>query len=52
MVRIIACIEEQAVIDKILAHMNQQQQSQASVHVSSSIRAPPIERARQMTINY
>jgi hypothetical protein len=41
-VRIIACIEERAVIDKILAHRNQQQQSQTSVQVSSCIRAPPI----------
>ena len=49
MVKIIACIEARAVIDKILAHMKQQQQL---VHVSSCIRAPPIERAIQLTINY
>ena len=51
-VRIIACIEERVVIDQILAHMNQQQQSQTSVQVSACIRAPPIERASQMTMNY
>lgn len=51
-VRIIACIEERAVIDMILAHRNQQQQSQTSVQVSSCILAPSIERASQMTMNY
>lgn len=51
-VRIIACIEERVVIDKTLAHMNRQQQSQISVHVSACIRAPPIEQSSQMTINY
>lgn len=53
-VRIIACIEERAVIDKILAHLNQQQQQQpqTSVQVSLCIRAPPIERVSQMTISY
>lgn len=51
-VRIIACIEERAVIDKILAHRSQQQQSQTSVQVSSCIRAPPIGQSGQMTMNY
>ncbi|HHT9951394.1 TPA: transposase zinc-binding domain-containing protein [Legionella pneumophila] len=51
-VRIIACIEEQVVIDQILAHMNQQQQSQILVQVSSCIRASPIEQSSQMTMNY
>ena len=49
MVKIIACIEARAVIDKILAPMKLQQQL---LHVSSCIRAPPIERAIQLTMNY
>lgn len=40
-VRIIACIEDAQVINKILSHMNKQRQALAPVSVSSGIRAPP-----------
>jgi len=42
-VRIIACIEERPVINKILAYINQQQKSQTSINATSGIRAPPTE---------
>ena len=42
-VRIIACIEDRQVINKILAHINQQQKSLERSVVSTGIRAPPIE---------
>ena len=41
--RIIACIEDRQVINKILAHINQQQKSLERSVVSTGIRAPPIE---------
>jgi len=40
-VRIIACIEDRQVINKILAHINQQQEPLSPVMASSGIRAPP-----------
>lgn len=49
-VRIIACIEEQRLIHKILAHMNQQQKSRASIKASSGIRASPTKVVSQMTL--
>jgi hypothetical protein len=51
LVRIIACIEDQPVINKILAYINQPQKSQASANVSSGIRAPPAVMASQMVMN-
>ena len=42
-VRIIACIEDRQVINKILAHINQQQKSLGRSVVGGGIRAPPTE---------
>ncbi len=50
-VRIIACIEEQPVINKILAHINQHQNSQVLFNASSGIRAPPSKIVNQMAMN-
>ena len=51
-VKIIACIEEPSVINKILASINQQQKSQASINATSGIRAPPTKIVSQMAMNY
>lgn len=42
-VRIIACIEDRQVINKILTHINQQQKSLGRTVVGAGIRAPPAE---------
>ena len=47
-VRIIACIEDRQVINRILAHINQQQELLAPIIAGTSIRAPPTE----LTQNY
>ena len=41
--KIIACIEDRQVINKILAHINQQQKSLRREVVVAGIRAPPTE---------
>ncbi|WP_165475114.1 transposase [Legionella yabuuchiae] len=51
-VRIIACIEEQVVINKILAHMEQKNQSQTPANISSGIRAPPTVLNSQPACHY
>ena len=51
-VKIIACIEEPSVINKILASINQQQKSKASINATSGIRAPPTKIVSQMAMNY
>jgi len=51
-VKIIVCIEEPSVINKILASINQQQKLQASINARSGIRAPPTEIVSQMAMNY
>lgn len=43
-VKIIACIEDQHVIDKILAHINRPQETLIPLMVISGIRAPPMAR--------
>jgi len=43
-VKIIACIEERQVIDKILAHINRPQETLIPLMVISGIRAPPMAR--------
>ena len=42
-VRIIACIEDRQVINKILAHINQKQESLVQVITGLVIRSPPID---------
>ena len=42
-VRIIACIQDRQVINKILAHINQQQKSLGRSMIGAGIRAPPSE---------
>ena len=41
--RIIACIEDRQMINKILAHINRKQEHLASVMVGTGIRAPPTD---------
>ena len=41
--RIIACIEDRQVINKILAHINRKQEPFAPVMTGTGIRAPPID---------
>ena len=48
-VRIIACIEDRQVINKILAHINRKQEHLASVMTGTGIRAPPIDSNFLMT---
>lgn len=47
LVRIIACVEERAVINKILGHILQKQKVSSSIITSLEIRAPPTERISQ-----
>jgi len=42
-VRIIACIEDRQVINKILAHINRKQEPLVSVMAGTGIRAPPTD---------
>ncbi|KTC81966.1 hypothetical protein Lcin_3036 [Legionella cincinnatiensis] len=50
--RIIAWIEERAVIDKILLHIEQKQKSQTPFYCSSDIRAPPVTIKKQLACHY
>ena len=47
--RIIACIEDHQVINKILAHINRKQEFSASVMKGAGIRAPPTDSRFLMT---
>ena len=47
--RIIACIEDRQVINKILAHINRKQEPLASVTAGAGIRAPPTDSNFLMT---
>ncbi|QBR84720.1 hypothetical protein E3983_10315 [Legionella israelensis] len=51
-VRIIACIEDRSVINKILAHIDQHQESLVSFNTSSGIRASPSEMVNPMVTNF
>ena len=42
-VRIIACIEDRQVINKILAHINRKQESYSPAMIGTGIRAPPTD---------
>ena len=48
-VRIIACIEDRLVINKILAHINRKQEPFSPVITGTGIRAPPIYSRSLMT---
>ena len=47
--RIIACIEDRQVINKILAHINRKQEPSVSVMKGAGIRAPPTDATFLMT---